>query len=36
MNELALWIVQAENPQAALREAQTTLNEVLSGIRQAV
>jgi AcrR family transcriptional regulator len=36
MNELALWIVQSENPQAALREAQTTLSEVLSGIKRDV
>lgn len=36
MNELALWIAQAENPQAALRDGQIALSEVLRGIKRDV
>ena len=35
MNELALWIVQAHEPEAALEDAKRTLNEVLNGLKQA-
>lgn len=36
MNELALWIAQAENPQAALRDGQIALSEILRGIKRDV
>jgi hypothetical protein len=33
MNEAALWIAQAEEPQAALRDGETALRRLLEGLR---